>query len=209
MYRNKLFLASQSPRRRELSSYLFDNIEVIQFHGDEPTWQGSESAEDYLRICCAAKWSGALKPFHSRLSKSHRALSDALLVADTIVVLGRRVLGKPGSPAEAVQMLKDLSGREHVVLTGFQIGFDRGDSVADSGFVMVKSRVRFAKLSLIEIQAYVRTKEPMDKAGAYGFQDHALRFVERCPDSYTNIVGLPIFDVEHEIEKLGFGVKNS
>jgi len=127
-----------------------------------------------------------------------------LLVGDTVVTFGDKILGKPRSDSEACQMLRELSGRTHRVWTGFRIGlFQDGKILRESGLRQVESLVTFHSLAKSEIEDYVRKDRPLDKAGAYGFQDGALRFVARVVGSYTNIVGLPIFDVVKVAQEIG------
>jgi septum formation protein len=126
------------------------------------------------------------------------------LVGDTIVTWGDRVFGKPPDPTGAKAMLAELSGRTHKVWTGFRLGrFEGGRCVGDSGIRRVESLVTFHKLGRAEIADYVRRDRPLDKAGSYGFQDGALRFVARVEGSYTNIVGLPVFDVIAAAREIG------
>ena len=113
---------------------------------------------------------------------------DVVLGADTMVVLDSCILGKPASPAEAAEMLQKLSGRTHEVLTGVALISGSGKLVAD----VVKTVVHFRQLELDEIKEYVAGGEPMDKAGAYGIQGGAGRFVTTIQGSLTNVIGLPM-----------------
>ena len=124
-----------------------------------------------------------------------------VLGADTIVVVDGEILGKPHNTDDAVSMLQRLSGRSHEVLTGLAIvcGVERRTAVA-------RTRVTFVDLDDGEIDAYVATGEPMDKAGAYGVQGIASRFVKRIDGSYTNVVGLPLTVVEQLLKELDGGV---
>ena len=123
-----------------------------------------------------------------------------VLGADTVVVVDGEVLGKPRDTEDAISMLRRLSGRSHEVLTGVAIigGADRRTAVATS-------RVTFVDLDDGTIGAYVATGELMDKAGAYGIQGIASRFVDRVEGSYTNVVGLPMAVVDHLIKELDDG----
>jgi septum formation protein len=122
-------------------------------------------------------------------------LQDVVLGADTMVVLdGTRILGKPSTPAEAEEMLQKLSGRTHVVLTGVALISGSGRLEVD----VLKTVVHFRQLSTAEIKAYVLGGEPMDKAGAYGIQGEAGKFVESFEGSLTNVIGLPMeYLLEH------------
>jgi len=115
-------------------------------------------------------------------------LQDVILGADTMVVLDARILGKPETPAEAEEMLQSLSGRTHVVLTGVALISGSGRLVSD----VVETVVRFQELGVQDIKSYVASGEPMDKAGAYGIQGEAGKFVESFEGSLTNVIGLPM-----------------
>jgi septum formation protein len=189
MFNNKVCLASQSPRRRALVGKLFNNIKILDVNVDEPRPLKTEAPLDYLDRCLKAKWAG------SRAA----AGSDWMIVADTIVVLGREVLGKPVDARDAALMLGKMSGRTHQVLTGLMMG-RRG---AEPSCRIGKTSVTFGHVSAGEIRAYVRSGAPFDKAGAYGFQDQALRFVSRLEGSYLNVVGLPLGELKDLARSLG------
>jgi septum formation protein len=200
-FKNKLILASGSPRRRELISYLFENNQVLLFSCDEPKWQAGQSSKEYLRLCLEAKWCAALRTLEP---KGFKKDSSFLLVADTIVVLGSQVLGKPSSAQEAFKMLSLLSRSPHVVQTGFRLGFF--DSQKQNFIVqekIIESRVKFRSLSAVEIKKYIATQEPMDKAGAYGFQGVGMQNIAQIEGSYTNIVGLPLEDLRKAAQEMG------
>jgi len=121
-------------------------------------------------------------------------IQDVVLGADTMVVLDARVLGKPATPAEAEEMLQSLSGRTHVVLTSVALISGSGRLTAD----VVETSVRFRQLLTDEIKEYVLSGEPMDKAGAYGIQGKARKFVASFEGSLTNVIGLPMeYLLEH------------
>ena len=124
-----------------------------------------------------------------------------VLGADTIVVVGGDVLGKPRDSDDAASMLRRLAGRTHEVLTGVALvrGLDRRTEVAST-------RVTLVDLDAGAIRAYVATGEPMDKAGAYGVQGIASRFVDRIEGSYTNVVGLPMAVVERLVKEMDDGI---
>lgn len=126
---------------------------------------------------------------------------DVVIAADTVVVLGRRMLGKPGTKAEARRMLRQLSGRRHEVITGVCVL--RGGK--RKAFVS-RTAVRFKKLTREEIDFYVRTGEPMDKAGAYGIQGTGGFLVQEIRGSYTNVVGLPVAELLQVLED-DFGLR--
>ena len=173
-----LILASASPRRADLLAAAGIDFERCPADVDE-TMRAGEAAEDYVVRLAASK-----------ARASWRAGSRSL-GADTVVVLGVDVLGKPGNEQEAKGMLQRLSGRSHRVLTGVAV-FDgeRCNSVCE------ETHVSFRILPDSEIDEYVSSGEPLDKAGAYGIQGAAAGFVDTISGSYTNVVGLPVDAVE-------------
>ena len=171
-----LVLASASPRRRELLTAAGVGFHVDPVDVDERRL-AEESAEIYaVRVALEKARAGALR---------HPA--DAVLGADTIVVVDDQILGKPVDHADAARMLTQLSGRAHDVLTGIAIVFPGGETTH-----LERTRVWFAELSAQDIKGYVETGEPLDKAGAYAIQGLASRMIPRIEGSYTNVVGLPI-----------------
>jgi len=194
MFKDKLNLASQSPRRRELIQVLFNNVKSLSLSFDEPRWKSGIKASSYITHCVKAKWSAALKEFPEIIKK------DFLLVADTIVVLEGEVLGKPSDVADARSMLRALSGREHQVLSAFKLG-RVGESKC--AFKIVHTEVRFLPLSARSIAEYVATGEPMDKAGSYGLQGLGMKFIQSVNGPYANVMGLPIAEVARAAQELG------
>jgi septum formation protein len=170
-----LILASASPRRRQLLEQAGLPFEILP-SGVEETYNG-EPPEDFARRTSAQK-AGAV---------SARRPEAAVVGADTVVVLEGRMLGKPAGPEEAKSMLAELSGREHRVITGVTV---RWDGKEKSGFR--ETRVRFREIGPDEIDRYVATGEPLDKAGAYGIQGRGILLVESLEGCYTNVVGLPL-----------------
>jgi septum formation protein len=122
---------------------------------------------------------------------------EIVLGADTIVVLGQEVLEKPRDAADAHSMLRRLAGREHTVITGICLRHPKGSQVDSSA-----TRVRFTPLSDAEIDAYVATGEPLDKAGAYAIQGRASKFVEGVDGCYFNVIGLPLSQVYRYLKLL-------
>lgn len=173
----ELILASQSPRRRELLARMGLSFTVSVADIDETMDDAKKPFDEVARL--SAQKAAAI---------AETAPADAVIVAaDTVVVLEDRVLGKPHSTEEAAAMLSALSGRDHQVMTGVTVR--RGDkTVTDT----VVTHVWFRPLSRAEIDAYVASGEPMDKAGAYGIQGLAGLFVERLDGDYYNVMGLPI-----------------
>jgi septum formation protein len=176
-----LILASESPRRKSLLRSVGVEFEVYPSKIDESA-EPDAAAQRPAEI--AEKWAGLKADF---VSRRHPALW--VLGADTIVVLDGGIFGKPANAAEAVRMLDMLSDRVHEVITGLCL-IQPGGKIRRSG--SVTTRVRFRTLSIKEIEAYVRTGEPMDKAGAYGIQGIGASLVNSVEGSYTNVVGLPL-----------------
>ncbi len=171
-----LLLASASPRRAELLAAAGFSFEVVPADVDERLLPG-ESPEAHVARLSVAK---------------ARAVAtvdrDVVVVgADTVVVVDGDVLGKPADDAEAAAMLERLSGRVHDVLTGLTVRRGQIERTA-----VERTAVRFAALSAIDLAWYVASGEPRDKAGAYGVQGLASRFITRVEGSYSNVVGLPV-----------------
>jgi septum formation protein len=184
-----LYLASQSPRRRELLTQLGARYELLLADDDEDAEalevvQPGETPDDYVQRVCALKAEAALR------RRERRALPDApVLTSDTTVCLGGDILGKPADGADAAAMLAALSGSTHRVLTAVTVVSTLGMHHALS-----ISRVTFRAMTTPEIEGYVASGEPLGKAGAYGIQGRAAEFVERIEGSYSGIMGLPLFE---------------
>ena len=171
----QLILASQSPRRRELMG-LYRIPFVVRAAGiDEAMDPGKPAFDEVARVS------------RRKAEAVPREPEDVVIAADTIVVCEGRVLGKPRSEAEAVSMLKLLSGRDHQVMTGMTVL--RGGRAVSHTEV---TDLHFRPLTEDEILAYVKSGEPMDKAGSYGIQGGAALFCEKMSGDYYNVVGLPV-----------------
>lgn len=171
----QLILASQSPRRKALME-LFHIPFTVQVADIDETMDAAKSpADEVARV--------------SRLKAeaTPRAWDDVVVAADTIVVCGGTVLGKPIDEQDAFRMLKLLSGKDHQVMTGLTVL--RGDTAIVHTEV---TDIHFRELTDSEILAYIRTGEPMDKAGAYGIQGGAALFAEKMVGDYYNVMGLPV-----------------
>ena len=173
----RVVLASSSPRRRELLSLIGIAHEVRPADIDERAFPG-ESPEDYCeRLAC-----------EKALALAGAAGSGALVIgSDTIVVVDDVILGKPRDTADAAAMLRKLSGRKHVVLTAVAVVRHR-KLQSD----VERVTVTFRALNAREIDAYIETREPMDKAGAYGIQGYGATIVERIEGDYFAVMGLPL-----------------
>jgi len=186
-----VYLASRSPRRRELLRQIGVTVDVLLLRADprrgadvdEQPLTGEDPETHVMRIArakAAAGWQNALR----------RKLPPwPLLAADTIVVIDGDIIGKPKSPLQAEAILRRLSGRHHHVLTAVALTHD-GRTEAK----LSSSTVEFRELDAREIERYVATREPLDKAGAYGLQGRAAVFVRAISGSPSGIVGLPLFE---------------
>lgn len=179
--KTKIILASQSPRRRYLLERAGLQFAVIPSRLDEATVT-TPIPHDYVRELALAK--------AKDIARTHP--ESWVIGADTVVVAGGRILGKPATTAQARDMLRGLSGRWHQVLTGYCLFRQSGERVfADT----VSTDVLFKTLTDAEIDWYIQTGEPFDKAGAYAIQGIGTFLVKRINGSYTNVVGLPVCEV--------------
>jgi septum formation protein len=185
---SSLYLASTSPRRRELLAQIGLDFSVLKVDVDESRLSG-ETPENYVRRLALEKVQAGLAEI----------TGGVVIAADTTVVIDDAVLGKPASLAEAVAMWTRLSGREHQVLTGVAVGNNTEIFVE-----VVTTRVRFRDILAGEMQAYWQSGEPADKAGAYAIQGRGAVFVHEISGSYSNVVGLPLSETAALLA--GFGI---
>lgn len=198
-----IYLASKSPRRRELLRQLgvgFDELHLREAAGRnrdivEEALDG-EPAAHYVERIARTKAAIGWKRMEQRLLAPHPVLG-----ADTEVVHDGIVFGKPRDSADAARMLAQLSGTHHDVITG--VALKHGDDVA---FALCTSRVTFRQLSVEEIARYVATGEAHDKAGAYAIQGRAAAFVSRLDGSYSGVMGLPLFETAGLLASAGITV---
>jgi len=186
---SKLILASASPRRKALLEYLGLDFEVIEPQVEEKPYEGETGQEFVQRAACDK--AGVV---------SLRNAECWVLGADTVVVHDERILGKPRDAEQALEMLQALAGHSHLVHTGFcLLHADNKVSVRR----VVSTEVTFSPFSDDIAAAYVATKEPLDKAGAYGIQGCGGFLVEKINGSYSNVVGLPLAEVIQEFLRHG------
>ncbi len=199
----RVYLVSQSPRRRELLKQIGVNFEVLLLRTDprravdvDETPHPDESADTYVRRVCETKARAGLNTLEFR-----NLPPFPVLAADTTVVLDGKIIGKPFDREEAAAMLRQLSGRQHQVLTALAIAFDDKLEVRLS-----TTTVTFAALSEERIRRYVLTNEPHDKAGGYAIQGMAGSFVAHISGSYSGVVGLPLFETAELLQSFGYSV---
>lgn len=193
-----VYLASQSPRRRQLLQQLGVRFELLLPDAAEDAealeaLRPGEGAEAYVRRVTRAKLAAA----RERLRR-HRLPPAPVLSADTTVAIGRSILGKPADAHEAAAMLQRLSGRWHRVVSGVAVAHGARASLA-----LNVSRVRFAKLPRATIEAYVASGEPFGKAGAYAIQSALAGWIERIDGSHSGIMGLPLFETAQLLQRAG------
>ena len=164
----RIILASASERRQELLKRLVSDFDIIISNFDENKVDFRGSIDEYVKEIALGK----------AMDVRNRVSKDSIIIsADTIVTLDNKILGKPKDEKEAFKMLKSLQGKNHFVY---------------SGIVVINTKVKFSNMSDEEIFQYINTKEPMDKAGAYGIQGIGGVFVESIEGCYYNVVGLPL-----------------
>jgi septum formation protein len=179
----KLILASASPRRAEILLNAGFDFEVVPAHADESR-RPSEAAADYVRRLAGEKARIAGRQLSDKLAHG----STVIIGADTVVVIDSEILGKPSSAANAREMLRRLSGKTHEVYTG--LAALQGNGTAHTA--VEKTGVTFEPLSEEEIEDYIASGEPFDKAGAYAIQGRGGKFISRIEGCYFNVMGLPL-----------------
>ena len=186
-----IVLASQSPRRQELLQRIgVEDFKTLSLDIDE-SYPAGLSPEDTVRYIAKKKCDAAA---------ALCAPDDLIITADTMVFLDNDRLGKPHDEDDALRMLRELAGRGHTVCTGVSVR--RGET---SELFAVSTRVFFRQATDDEIRAYIKTGEPMDKAGAYGVQSRGALFVERIDGDFFNVMGLPVKQLGLVLAR--FGVK--
>lgn len=183
-----IYLASGSPRRRELLTQIGCSFEVVKSDADE-------IMDDALSPAELVKANAASK---AQAVASKLETSAAVLGADTVVALDGKIFGKPLDEADAARMLRALSGKKHEVYTGLAFVVNGETYTAAEGTL-----VEFRELTDEEIAEYIATGEPMDKAGAYAVQGFAAKFIPRIEGSFSNVVGLPLAAVDSLARKAG------
>jgi len=186
---SRLILASMSPRRSELLRQVGLEFEVVPSGVEEDFVRGESPQEHVIRLA-QAKVRGAAGRYPERW----------VIAADTIVCINGSILGKPNNRQEALEMLRCLSGQEHWVLTGFAVShLSKGKADQEA----VQTAVKMKNLTPAEMEWYIQTGEPFDKAGGYAIQGIGSFMIESIRGSYTNVVGLPLCELIQMLEGLG------
>ena len=191
----QIYLASQSPRRRELLKQIGVTFRVLAPHVDEAALlreAPSAYVQRIARMKAEVTW---------RRIAAQRQTPRPVLAADTAVIVGRRILGKPADDAEAQAMLQALSGRTHQVVTAVALTYEKKIKLVTS-----TTAVTFRRLAADEIAHYVARGAPHDKAGAYGIQGLAAIFIVRIEGSYSGVMGLPLFETATLLKTFGVHV---
>jgi septum formation protein len=197
---HRIYLASRSPRRRELLKQIGVNFEPVLLRDNpgrvrdvDETSLPSEAADAYALRIARSKAMVAVQQIAKRGLPAH-----PVLAADTTVVRDGEIVGKPADADDAADILRRLAGREHRVVTAVALAqYDRVETRLSD------STVEFRILSADEIRRYVATGEPFDKAGAYAVQGRAAAFVTRISGSYSGIMGLPLADAAELLQRFG------
>ncbi len=199
----RIYLASRSPRRRELLTQIGVRFDLLLFRGGPrednevcEDWLPGETPEAYVQRVARAK-----AEFGAGLLTRRPLVQHPVLAADTTLDLDGEIIGKPRDEAEAAAILGRLSGRSHRVLTA--IAMARGERVEHRLSV---SEVCFRAIGTDEIRRYVQSGEPMDKAGAYGIQGRAAVFVEEIRGSHSGVVGLPLCETALLLRDFGYPI---
>lgn len=188
----KFVLASASPRRRELLLQIGINPDFVD-PADIPEDAKAQEIPRILAGRLATEKAAFIAPRHR---------GNFILAADTVVAVGRRALGKAETPAEAIQYLKMLSGRKHRVYTGISLITPDDRQISKT----VTSHVTFKHLDTFDIKSYLQSEEWQGKAGAYAIQGLGSLFVQQIQGSYSNVVGLPLFEVSALLNGNGFNI---
>ncbi len=202
-----VYLASQSPRRRQLLEQLGVQYELLLADDSEDAEAlevvlPNEPPRAYVQRVTLLKLQAAL----ARLQRRGLPLAP-VLCSDTTVALGKTILGKPDDAKHASQILSTLSGQTHRVLTSVAMGVvTKTGVVRKQAQALSVSNVRFAPLTRSQIQSYVASGEPMGKAGAYAVQGRAAAYIEHISGSYSGIMGLPMFETAQLLREFGFKV---
>ena len=184
---SKLILASASPRRLDLLKRIKIFPDIIEPSNIDESVKKKEKPKLYLKRIC----------FEKALSVQKKYKQDIILSADTVVTTSQKIFGKPSSKEDATKTLKYLSGRNHNVSTGVCVLYKDKKKIK-----IIDTKIKFKKLHNDEIDQYIKTNEWSDKAGSYAIQGFAERFIIKINGSYSNVVGLPLYETVNLLKSI-------
>ena len=186
-----IYLASSSPRRAELLCQIGVQFHILDVEVDESK-NTTESAQQYV---------GRMAETKAKTGASLVSVDAPVIAADTIVTIDGKILGKPGDASRCREMLAQLSGRQHQVLSAVALSYE-----GDIKLRISQNRVSFRQLQATEIETYCLSQEPLDKAGAYAIQGRAAIFIDHLEGSYSSVMGLPLFETADLLKQAGIAV---
>ena len=204
---SQIILASQSPRRKELLEQIGLEFEICPAKGEEII---TKTIPEEVVMELSKQKAEEVAAMVSTYGEEHKDIttpSDILVIgADTVVAYDGKILGKPVDEADAKRMLKMLSGNTHSVFTGVTLVLIDKSGRAGEMVFYEKTDVKMHEMTEAEIDRYIATGEPMDKAGSYGIQGKCAIYVEKIDGDYNNVVGLPITRIYQELKKIGIDI---
>ena len=204
---SQIILASQSPRRKELLEQIGLEFEICPAKGEEII---TKTIPEEVVMELSKQKAEEVAAMVSSYSETHKEIttpSDILVIgADTVVAYDGKILGKPKDEADAKAMLSMLSGNTHSVFTGVTLVLIDKTGRAGELVFYEKTDVKMHEMSELEIDRYIATGEPMDKAGSYGIQGKCAIYIEKIGGDYNNVVGLPIARIYQELKKIGIDI---
>lgn len=204
---SQIILASQSPRRKELLEQIGLEFEICPAKGEEII---TKTIPEEVVMELSKQKAEEVAAMVSSFGENHKEIttpSDILVIgADTVVAYDGKILGKPKDEADAKAMLTMLSGNTHSVFTGVTLVLIDKSGRAGELVFYEKTDVKMHAMSEAEIERYIATGEPMDKAGSYGIQGKCAIYVEKIDGDYNNVVGLPITRIYQELKKIGIDI---
>lgn len=200
----QIILASGSPRRKELLEQIGLNFEICPAQGEEIiTKEDPKDVVMELSSQKAREVASMIRTYEGAHAELMTPQDILIIGADTVVSMEGRILGKPKDEEDAFRMLEFLAGKTHSVYTGVAFVFLSASGKAGEHIFYEKTDVAMRDMSREEIERYIATGEPMDKAGAYGIQGKCAIFVDKIDGDYNNVVGLPVAGIYRELKKLG------
>ena len=204
---SQIILASQSPRRKELLEQIGLEFEICPAKGEEII---TKTIPEEVVMELSKQKAEEVAAMVSSFGEEHKDIttpSDILVIgADTVVAYDGKILGKPVDEADAKRMLAMLSGNTHSVFTGVTLVLIDKSGRAGELVFYEKTDVKMHEISELEIDRYIATGEPMDKAGSYGIQGKCAIYIEKIDGDYNNVVGLPITRIYQELKKIGIDI---